>query len=173
MGMPFLAGVGVAEGDDRKVEEAVREFTIARSHLRDARSGLYYHAWDEAKKQNWADPETGRSRFIWGRGLGWYAMALVDIDVIPPEKTELQSRPRDDSRAGREPVRHRDATGVWCRSWTCPASPELPSSSGHVPTSAKAVNKGYLHESFMPAARRAWAGLVDGFSPSMPTGRTT
>ena len=105
MGMPFLAGVGVAEGDDHKVEEAVREFTIARSHLRDPRSGLYYHAWDEAKKQNWADPETGRSRFFWGRGLGWYAMALVDIlDVIPPEKAELRAPLLDDhSGAGREP----------------------------------------------------------------------
>ena len=105
MGMPFLAGAGVAEGDDHKVEEAVREFTIARSHLRDPRSGLYYHAWDEAKKQSWADPETGRSRFFWGRGLGWYAMALVDIlDVIPPrEDRAARAAPRDHSGAGREP----------------------------------------------------------------------
>ena len=50
MGMPFLAGVGVMEGDDHKIEEAAREFTIARSHLRDPETGLYYHAWDEAKE---------------------------------------------------------------------------------------------------------------------------
>ncbi len=92
MGMPFLAGVGVMEGDDHKVEEAAREFSIARSHLRDPETGLYYHAWDEAKQQDWADPETGRSRYVWARGLGWYAMALVDIlDVIPADKTELRA----------------------------------------------------------------------------------
>jgi unsaturated rhamnogalacturonyl hydrolase len=169
MGMPFLAGVGVAEGDDNKVEEAVREFTIARSHLRDPRSGLYYHAWDEARKQNWADPETGRSRFFWGRGLGWYAMALVDIlDVIPPEKTELRAPllaiiPE----LAESLVRHQDATGVWYQILDLPAEPgnyrEASASAMFTYFLAKAVNEGYLPESFAPAARKAYAGLVDEF----------
>ncbi len=167
MGMPFLAGVGVAEGDDHKVEEAVREFTIARSHLRDPRSGLYYHAWDEAKKQSWADPETGRSRYFWGRGLGWYAMALVDIlDVIPPGKTELRAPllaiiPE----LAESLVRHQDATGVWFQILDMPAEPgnyrEASASAMFTYFLAKAINKGYLPESFVPAARKAYAGLVD------------
>ena len=150
MGMPFLAGVGVAEGDDHKVEEAVREFTIARSHLRDARSGLYYHAWDEAKKQNWADPKTGRSRFFWGRGLGWYAMALVDIlDVIPPEKTELRAPLLEIiPELAESLVRHQDATGVWFQILDMPAEPgnyrEASASAMFTYFLAKAVNKGYL-----------------------------
>ncbi len=169
MGMPFLAGVGVAEGDDHKVEEAVREFTIARSHLRDARSGLYYHAWDEARKQSWADPETGRSRFVWGRGLGWYAMALVDIlDVIPPEKTELRAPllaiiPE----LAESLVRHQDATGVWFQIMDKPAEPgnyrEASASAMFTYFLAKAINRGYLTASFEPAARKAYAGLVDEF----------
>ena len=169
MGMPFLAGVGVAEGDDHKVEEAVREFTIARSHLRDARSGLYYHAWDEAKKQNWADPETGRSRFFWGRGLGWYAMALVDIlDVIPPEKTELRAPLLEIiPELAESLVRHQDATGVWFQILDMPAEPgnyrEASASAMFTYFLAKAVNKGYLPASFEPAARKAYAGLVDEF----------
>ena len=169
MGMPFLAGVGVAAGDDHTVEEAVREFTIARSHLRDARSGLYYHAWDEAKQQIWADPETGRSRYFWGRGLGWYAMAVVDIlDVIPAEDGEL-----------REPllaiipelaealVRHQDATGAWYQILDLPAEPgnylEASASAMFTYFLAKAVHRGYLADSFAPAARKAWDGLVDEF----------
>ncbi len=169
MGMPFLAGFGVAEGDDHKVEEAVRELTIARSHLRDARSGLYYHAWDEAKKQSWADPETGRSRFFWGRGLGWYAMALVDLlDVIPPEKTELRAPllaiiPE----LAESLVRHQDATGVWFQILDMPAEPgnyrEASASAMFTYFLAKGINKGYLPGSFEPAARNAYAGLVDEF----------
>ncbi len=169
MGMPFLAGVGVAEGDDRKIEEAVREFTIARSHLRDARTGLYYHAWDEARKQIWADPGTGRSRFFWGRALGWYAMALVDIlDVIPPEKTELRAPilaiiPE----LAESLVRHQDATGTWFQILDMPAGPgnyrEASASAMFTYFLAKAVNKGYLPGSFEPAARKAYAGLVDEF----------
>jgi rhamnogalacturonyl hydrolase YesR len=169
MGMPFLAGVGVTEGDDHKIEEAVREFSIARSHLRDPQTGLYYHAWDEAKKQDWADSETGRSRYVWGRGLGWYAMALVDVlDVIPPEKTEL-----------REPilaiipelaetlVRYQDVTGVWFQIVDMPEEPgnyrEASSSAMFTYFLAKGVNKGYLPESFASAARKAYSGLVDEF----------
>jgi rhamnogalacturonyl hydrolase YesR len=169
MGMPFLAGVGVMEGDEHKVEEAVRELTIARSHLRDPRSGLYYHAWDEARKQSWADPQTGRSRYFWGRGLGWYAMALVDIlDVIPPEKLELR-KPllAMIPELAEALVRHQDATGVWYQILDLPAEPgnyrEASASAMFTYFLAKAVNKGYLPESFAPAARKAWAGLVDEF----------
>jgi len=169
MGMPFLAGVGVAEGDDHKVEEAVRELTIARSHMRDPRSGLYYHAWDEAKKQNWADPETGRSRFFWGRGLGWYAMALVDIlDVIPPEKTELRAPLLTIvPELAESLVRHQDATGVWFQILDMPKEPgnyrEASASAMFTYFLAKAINKGYLPASYEPAARKAYAGLVDEF----------
>ncbi|HBL26435.1 MAG TPA: DNA-directed RNA polymerase subunit alpha [Acidobacteria bacterium] len=169
MGMPFLAGVGVAEGDDHKVEEAVREFTIARAHLRDPRSGLYYHAWDEAGKQNWADPQTGRSRYVWGRGLGWYAMALVDIlDVIPPERAALrQPLLAMIPELAESLVRHQDATGVWYQILDLPAEPgnyrEASATAMFTYFLAKAVNKGYLPASFAPAARKAWAGLVDEF----------
>ena len=169
MGMPFLAGVGVMDGDDHKVEEAVREFTIARSHMRDPRSGLYYHAWDEARKQSWADPKTGLSRFFWGRGLGWYAMALVDIlDVIPPEKTELR-KPllAIIPELAESLVRHQDATGVWFQILDMPKEPgnyrEASASAMFTYFLAKATNKGYLPASFVPAAQKAYAGLVDEF----------
>jgi rhamnogalacturonyl hydrolase YesR len=169
MGMPFLAGVGVMEGDDHKVEEAVREFSIARSHLRDPQTGLYYHAWDEAKKQNWADPETGRSRYVWARGLGWYAMALVDIlDVIPPEDTELRAPllavipELADSL-----IQHQDATGVWFQIMDMPDEPgnyrEASSSAMFTYFLAKAINRGYLPDSYIPAAHKAYAGLIGEF----------
>ncbi|MFC1776049.1 glycoside hydrolase family 88 protein [Pseudomonadota bacterium] len=169
MGMPFLAGVGVMEGDEHKVEEAAREFIIARSHLRDADTGLYYHAWDEAKEQAWADPETGRSHYVWARGLGWYAMALVDIlDVIPADRTEL-----------REPlltiipelaeslVKTQDSTGVWFQIMDMPDEPgnyrEASSSAMFTYFLAKAINKGYLPETLTAVANKAYAGLVSEF----------
>ena len=169
MGMPFLAGVGVMEGDNEKIEESVREFEIARSHLRDPETGLYYHAWDEAKQQNWADPETGRSRYVWARGLGWYAMALVDIlDVIPPEETELRAPllaiiPE----LAESLVQAQDATGVWFQIMDMPDEPgnyrEASASSMFTYFLAKAINRGYLADSFKPAAEKAYAGLVDEF----------
>jgi len=169
MGMPFLAGVGVMEGDDNKLEEAAGEFIIARAHLRDTETGLYYHAWDEAKEQEWADPETGRSHYVWARGLGWYAMALVDIlDVIPLDKTEL-----------REPlleiipeladslIKTQDASGTWFQIMDLPGEPgNYRESSGSAMFTyflAKAINKGYLPETYAAAAKNAYAGLANEF----------
>ncbi len=169
MGMPFLAGVGVMEGDEEKIEDSVREFEIARSRLRDPQTGLYHHAWDEAGEQDWADPETGRSHHVWARGLGWYAMALVDmLDVIPSEKAELRAPllaiipELADSL-----IQTQDATGVWFQIMDMPDEPgnyrEASASAMFTYFLAKAINKGYLPESFKPAAQKAYAGLVDEF----------
>ena len=169
MGMPFLAGVGVLENDDRKIEEAVREFSIARSHLRDPQTGLYYHAWDEAKQQPWADPETGRSHNVWARGLGWYAMALVDIlDVIPHEKTELRAPlVAIIPELADTLVQTQDSTGVWFQIMDKPGEPgnyrEASASAMFTYFLAKAVNRGLLPESFRPATLKAYAGLVTEF----------
>ena len=46
-------------------------------------SGLLVHGYDYSKTAVWADPETGASPHVWGRSLGWYAMALVDtIEIL-------------------------------------------------------------------------------------------
>ncbi len=169
MGMPFWAGVGVMDGDEEKVEEAAREFSIARSHLRDPVSGLYYHAWDEARQQEWADPETGRSRYVWARGLGWYAMALVDIlDVIPAENTGLRAPllaiipELADSL-----VQAQDASGVWYQIMDMPDALgnylEASGSAMFTYFLAKAINRGYLPDTYMEATQKAYAGLVNEF----------
>jgi len=169
MGMPFLAGVGVMEGDEHKTEEAAREFTIARSHTRDAETGLYYHAWDEAKEQSWADPETGQSQYFWGRGLGWYAMALVDIlDVIPAEKTDLREPLITNIRElADDLLKYQDKTGVWYQIMDMPDAPgnyrEASGSAMFTYFFAKAVNRRYLPGKYAMAARKAYAGLVREF----------
>lgn len=169
MGMPFLAGVGVQQGNDHLIEEAVREFSIARSQLRDSRTGLYYHAWDAAKQQKWADPTTGQSRYFWGRGLGWYAMALVDmLDVIPPEKTTLRAPLLEIiPELAESLVRHQDAVGTWYQILDRPNAPgnyrEASASAMFTYFLAKAIRRGHLPESYIPAALKAYDGLVSEF----------
>ncbi|MBL0307826.1 MAG: glycoside hydrolase family 88 protein [Chitinophagaceae bacterium] len=54
---------------------------------------MLYHGWDESKEQKWANKTTGQSPNFWGRSLGWYGMALVDVlDHFPvnhPKRAEL------------------------------------------------------------------------------------
>ena len=86
MGQPFLVNYGrlfddAAFGNDM----AVFQSTLAASHCLDAKTGLLYHAWDQDRNASWADPKTGRSPIIWGRGMGWFVMAMVDIlEQLPP-----------------------------------------------------------------------------------------
>ena len=52
----------------------------------DKETGLLYHAWDESRSQQWCDQATGLSGHFWGRAMGWYMMALVDVlDYIPED----------------------------------------------------------------------------------------
>jgi unsaturated rhamnogalacturonyl hydrolase len=67
-------------------DDVVLQFRLMAEKARDPKTGLLYHAWDESRKQRWANPQTGCSPHFWGRALGWYCMALVDtLDIIPQE----------------------------------------------------------------------------------------
>ncbi|KAH8596617.1 Six-hairpin glycosidase-like protein [Bisporella sp. PMI_857] len=56
-------------------------------------SGLLVHGYDESRTAVWADPVTGASPHVWGRSLGWFAMALVDtLEVLPRSALEQKRR---------------------------------------------------------------------------------
>ena len=78
MAQPFCARYAKEFGEEGLFDDCVKQFALVESKAREPRTGLFYHAWDEARIQLWADPETGCSPNFWGRAMGWFAMALVD-----------------------------------------------------------------------------------------------
>ena len=71
-------------GDEILRERAINQIFIMNEHMRDEKTGLYYHGWDPTREAAWADKETGLSGQLWGRAVGWYAVAILDIlDYIP------------------------------------------------------------------------------------------
>lgn len=83
MAQPVRCMVAVASLDDAIAADVVSQFEFVHAHLRDMRSGLLFHGWDETRIERWSNPETGCSPNFWGRAMGWYAMALVDcVDVL-------------------------------------------------------------------------------------------
>src|SRR5690606_10351621 len=89
MGSPFLAQYGKVFKEEESFEIVARQLILMEKHLRDPNTGLFYHGWDESKVQQWADPETGRSPHFWGRAMGWYAMAIVDVlDYFPQNHSQ-------------------------------------------------------------------------------------
>lgn len=164
--LEYLDGEAQAEA----LDHAALQFLLAARYLRDPATGLYYHGWDEAKEQLWADPQTGRSQEFWGRAMGWYAMALVDVlEDFPeahPDRGALLDLLEDYAEAVanvQDPV-----SGVW---WQVLDKPNwegnyLESSVSSMFTYAllKGVRLGLLdRDAYLPRAERAYHGLVREF----------
>ena len=83
--------------------------------MRDAKTGLLYHGWDESKEQRWADKKTGLSPEFWGRAMGWYMMALVDtLDYYPADDAGRKQLLAILGEEAAALVRVQDAkTGLW------------------------------------------------------------
>lgn len=61
-------------------ERAINQVLIMDRFMKDKKTGLYFHGWDDSEnKMPWADKQTGLSKIIWGRAVGWYAVAILDI----------------------------------------------------------------------------------------------
>ena len=93
MGGMFLARYGAAMGEPETCfAEVARQVASLADHCRKGDTGLFRHAWDEARAAAWADPVTGLSPEVWSEGLGWYALVLVEcLERMPLDHPD---RPR-------------------------------------------------------------------------------
>lgn len=189
MGMPFLAEYAMTfeEGAqrDESLEEVVNEFRVTRKLLRDPATGLYYHAWDEYKKEVWADPQTGLSPNFWSRGMGWMAMALVDVlDYLPEDHAEQRAFLIDMSAEFAKALQtYQDPeTGTWWQVTDKPGKTgnylESTSTAMFTYFLAKAINNGYLTDANFGGdvkafALKAYSGLLDQFTLIHPDGKVS
>ena len=94
MAEPFYAVYANISHEDEDFDDITLQFKVAAEKTYDPETGLYRHGWDETRSMAWADPVTGQSAHCWGRALGWYTMALVEVLPFFPEnhpgKAELQ-----------------------------------------------------------------------------------
>jgi unsaturated rhamnogalacturonyl hydrolase len=166
MASPFLARYARDFGKPAGFDDVANQIIWIEKHARDTRTGLLYHGWDESRQQEWADPETGLSKSFWGRAMGWYAMALVDVLDFLPEK-----HPRRGTviailqRLSEALVRYQDnSTGLWYQIVDQGKRDknylEASASSMFVYTLAKGVRKGYLPKTYAAVAARGYEGLV-------------
>jgi unsaturated rhamnogalacturonyl hydrolase len=78
MAQPFYMAYETKFNDKKSYNDIINQFENVRKFLYNMDKGLYYHAFDEARVQPWADKVTGLSPNFWLRSMGWYLMALVD-----------------------------------------------------------------------------------------------
>ena len=78
MAQPYYMEYENRFNDKKNYEDIFNQFFVVEEKLKDAKTGLYFHAYDSSKKAFWCDKETGLSENFWLRALGWFAMALLD-----------------------------------------------------------------------------------------------
>jgi unsaturated rhamnogalacturonyl hydrolase len=88
---PFYARYAAEFGTETDLADVISQLVLVESKTRDEKTGLMYHAWDESCSQLWADPATGCSPHFWGRAMGWYCMAILDILDYVPETARFRS----------------------------------------------------------------------------------
>ena len=96
------------------LEDIVRQFSLIYSHTLDPGTGLLRHAWDASGEMFWCDPQSGQSAHSWGRAMGWYLMALVDVIEIYPDGVEKDVLIGQFQQLMEAVARYADAqTGMW------------------------------------------------------------
>lgn len=176
MAAPFLAEYGKMFNEPALFDDMAAQLVSVRQLLKDEKTGLYFHGWDESKEQKWADPQTGRSPNFWSRSIGWYMMALVDaLDYIPenhslrPQIIEILRDLSADIEKFRDPK-----TGMWYQVTNMQSTPgnylESSGSSMFVYTWVKAAQKGYIDKSYLKKGKKAYKQLVKTFIKKHPDG---
>lgn len=166
MGSPFLAEYARTFDEPDAFDDVAHQIILIEGHTRDPKTGLLYHGWDETLRQGWADPATGHSPHFWGRAVGWFMMALVDVlDHFPAEHPQ---RGRiiaifEETVAALERVQD-PATGLWYQVLDHGAHEgnylEASASSMFAYAIAKAVRLGHIGLDCRRIAERGFDGIV-------------
>ncbi|MDR0988526.1 MAG: glycoside hydrolase family 88 protein [Prevotellaceae bacterium] len=163
MASPFMAQYGATFHKPEWIDQAVKQFTLCHEHTYDAKTGLYHHAWDESKSQRWANPKTGHSPNFWGRSIGWWFMAMVDVLDYIPEGHEGRARIIGYIQGLAQTLPKYQVDGLWYQVLDCPQRkgnyPEASVTTQFMYAYAKAVNKGYIDQKYRSVAENAFEGL--------------
>src|SRR4029079_12661212 len=177
MGEPFYAEYSAVFGEDNWTDIA-NQFVWMETHARDPKTGLLYHGWDESKEQQWANKETGCSPNFWGRAMGWYGMAMVDVlDQFPANHPGRDSLIQILNRFAKAITAVQDpASGLWYDILDMPKREknykEASASCMFVYALAKAVRKGYIPASYSGIAKKAYDGIIKEFIEIDASGQT-
>ena len=166
MGSPFLAQYAILYNEPALFGDVAKQVYLIDKYTWDAEKGLFFHGWDESREQKWSDPVTGRSPHAWGRAMGWFAMALVDmLDFFPadhPQRAEVLAIHKKMADAI---LKNQDASGLWWQVLDRPGDEgnylEGSASSMFVYFLLKSGNKGYLDQKYISAGIKGYEAIVE------------
>lgn len=178
MAEPFYASYAATFHEPKDFDDIAHQFLLMDEHMRDAKSGLMFHGWDESRQMPWADKQTGLSPEVWARAVGWYSMALVDVlDWFPkshPQRKKLEAVLQRTAQA--IVSTQNPTTGLWRDVLSHPAGEagnfeESSASCMFVYALAKGVRQGVLASSYRQSADKGWKGITQRFVKASEDGK--
>ena len=169
MSEPFLASYARTFHQPRDMDGIATQLLLMDTRMSDRSTNLLRHGWDESKKMDWADKETGLSPEVWARAMGWYTMALVEVlermPATDPQRAALEEVAR---RSLTAVARYQDpASGLWWQVMDKGSAKgnylEASASCMFVYSMAKAMRLGVLPLTFEPNVTRGWNGIQSHF----------
>jgi len=166
MGSPFLAQYALENDEPQLFDDVANQVYLIDKYTWDPELELYFHGWDESRDQRWSNPETGRSPHAWGRAMGWYSMALVDmLDFFPEDHPKRAVIVKMHRKMADVIVKQQDESGLWWQVLDRPGDEgnylEGSVSSMFTYFLLKSVNKGYLDSEFEVAGKKGYEAIVD------------
>jgi unsaturated rhamnogalacturonyl hydrolase len=167
MTSPFITRYAAMFDAPEWFDDAAHEILLMEHRSRDPRTGLLYHGWDESREQQWANKDTGCSPHFWGRAIGWYMMAVVDVlDDLPIDHLKRGQIIGIFHRLSEAVMRVQDqASRLWYQVLDQGGEEgnylEASGSAMFVYALAKGARKGYLSDAAQHAARQGFQGLLD------------
>ncbi|KAL5113569.1 hypothetical protein ACEQ8H_008549 [Pleosporales sp. CAS-2024a] len=168
----LAAGEGACPSGPSSFNETITQLDLLWQNTR-LESGLLVHGYDASKRAVWANATTGASPHAWGRALGWYCMALVDVlELLPLSAVAARQWVEAHFKAlmGSVVDAVDESTGAWWQVLDQPGRAknyiESSSSAMFVYSLLKGRRMGYLggQEVRVEAvAKRAYEYLVDTF----------
>ena len=160
---PFLAMYSDLTKDKDALEEAIKQCILMYENMRD-KNGLLRHGWDESKKAVWAR-ENGLSETVWGRAVGWFTVAILDIlDYVESTHPQYKKLCDIEEKVLKKVLEYRNDNGVWCQVLDRPQEPdnwyETSCSCLFVYSLFKAIRKKIISENYIGDAKRAYSSII-------------
>lgn len=161
---PLVAEYGRRYDAEKYFDIVYEQLCIMWDNMRDDKTGLLYHAWDCSKQSQWCNKSTGLSPEFWGRALGWYTTALMDIYENISEKYRQDIKDKEILLLNALLKYQDKASGMWYQvvdkpgaegNWT-----EVSCSCLYIYSICKAYNLGIIDESYMEYALRGYEGVI-------------
>ncbi|GAA4031161.1 hypothetical protein GCM10022409_14250 [Hymenobacter glaciei] len=169
MAGPFYAEYSRLFNQPAGLDDVAKQFELIEKRLVDPKTGLLYHGYDESREQAWASKTTGQSPHFWDRGIGWYAMALVDVlDYFPENHPQRPVLINALQRLAPVLAKYQDVkTGTWNLVMGEEGRKgnygEASGSSMFVYALAKGVRLGYIDKKYFAVARKGYYGVITSF----------